>query len=275
MTDISRLAWRDGQPYSETFDDVYFSRDSGLEETRHVFLLNNQLPQRFAAMLPHQVFTIGETGFGTGLNFLCAWQCFRQHAQQDAHLHFVSVEKYPLSLADLNQALALWPELTDLSEQLCAKYTELPTGWHRLIFDGGRVSLTLIIDDALTALPQLDAQVDAWFLDGFSPSKNPDMWSETLFSAMALHSAPGASLATFTSAGFVRRALQAAGFTVEKTAGFGSKREMTRGHFDKPSTNAPWQAPCIVLGRSSSGVVAVWSGTCVLSVLLPSSPATS
>lgn len=261
MTHTTKLAWQDGQPFSETFGDVYFSRDSGLEETRHVFLKNNQLPQRFSAMQPGQLLTIGETGFGTGLNFLCAWQCFRQSAPPLARLHFVSVEKYPLSPADLIQALALWPELSEFTSQLCAQYSALPQGWHRFSFDQGRVSLTLIIGDALTEIPRLDASVDAWFLDGFSPSKNPDMWSDTLFHAMAAHSAPGASFATFTCAGFVRRGLKAAGFQVEKTAGFGSKREMSRGSLLTPAQEAAWQAPWYARpGQKQAGRSAVVIG---------------
>jgi tRNA 5-methylaminomethyl-2-thiouridine biosynthesis bifunctional protein len=268
MTQTVKLAWQDGQPFSETFGDVYFSRDSGLEETRHVFLQNNQLPQRFAALAANQVFTIGETGFGTGLNFLCAWQCFREHAPAAARLNFVSVEKYPLQPDDLCRALALWPELTELTSQLCQQYTPLPAGSHRFHFDAGRISLTLIIGDALDALPLMDARIDAWFLDGFSPSKNPDMWSPALFNAMAGLSAPGA---TFTCAGFVRRGLKAAGFEVTKTAGFGSKREMSRGTLATAAARAwtaPWYARpavtakqrcALVLGGGLAGASAAYS----------------
>jgi tRNA 5-methylaminomethyl-2-thiouridine biosynthesis bifunctional protein len=271
MTQNAKLAWQNGQPFSEAFGDVYFSRDSGLEETRHVFLQNNQLPQRFASLTANQLLTIGETGFGTGLNFLCAWQCFRQQASAGARLHFVSVEKYPLLPQDLQQALALWPELAELSAQLCAQYSALPPGWHRFHFDGGRITLTLIIGDALEVLPRMDMRVDAWFLDGFSPAKNPDMWSDDLFQAMASRSAQGATFSTFTCAGFVRRGLKAAGFQVEKTPGFGSKREMSRGVLlgeAQQKWSPPWytrpaaiasQRSALVIGGGLAGASAAYS----------------
>jgi tRNA 5-methylaminomethyl-2-thiouridine biosynthesis bifunctional protein len=272
MTRHTKLVWQDGQPFSAEFGDVYFSRDSGLEETRHVFIDNNRLPERFAALKPGEVFTIGETGFGTGLNFLCAWQCFVRHAPEGARLSFVSVEKFPLDEDDLERALALWPELEAEAAELRAQYRRPPTGWHRFLFDGGRVALTLIIGDAAESLSDCDAGVDAWFLDGFSPALNPDMWTQPLFDAMAARSAPGASFATFTCAGFVRRGLQAAGFRVEKTAGYGSKREMSRGECLPRETPAPWQAPwfartsaptgprqAIVIGGGVAGAASAWS----------------
>ncbi|SUX55980.1 tRNA 5-methylaminomethyl-2-thiouridine biosynthesis bifunctional protein MnmC [Chromobacterium vaccinii] len=201
---------------SAVFGDVYFSRASGLEETRHVFLRHNRLEERFAALRPSGSFTIAETGFGTGLNFLCAWQCFDACAPAGARLHFVSAEKFPLMPADLAQALALWPELSAFATPLLAQYDVLTPGWHRFVLAGGRVTLTLMIGDVLDVLPQLDARVDAWFLDGFAPSKNPDMWQQPLFQQMARLSSPGASFATFTSAGAVRRGLAEAGFEVKK-----------------------------------------------------------
>jgi tRNA 5-methylaminomethyl-2-thiouridine biosynthesis bifunctional protein len=273
MTPQHKLAWQDGQPFSTEFGDVYFSRDSGLEETRHVFIANNSLPERFAALAPEGLFTIGETGFGTGLNFLCTWQSFVRHAPAGARLSFVSVEKFPLDESDLAQALALWPELEREAAELCTAYRRPTSGWHRLVFEGGRISLTLIIGDAMESLPQCDARIDAWFLDGFSPARNPQMWDQALFDSMARLSAPGATFATFTSAGFVRRGLQAAGFDVEKTAGYGSKREMCRGRLtaDAPSAVA-WQAPwfarpapsqrprqAVVIGGGVAGAATAWS----------------
>ena len=270
---MQNISWQDGQPFSDTFGDVYFSRDSGLEETWHVFLRQNQLPERFAALAAHQHFTIGETGFGTGLNFLCAWQCFQQYAPVGARLHYISVEKFPLTPRDLTQALALWPELAPLAQVFCAQYCALPNGWHRMLFDQGRIVLTLIIGDAVESLEALDAYVDAWFLDGFSPAKNPEMWNPRLFNAMALHSEPGATLATFTSAGFVRRGLQDAGFQVERVPGFGSKRQMSRGVLPTPVSERPWSAPwfakpstaprqektAIVIGGGISGAASAYS----------------
>ncbi|MBI3144109.1 MAG: bifunctional tRNA (5-methylaminomethyl-2-thiouridine)(34)-methyltransferase MnmD/FAD-dependent 5-carboxymethylaminomethyl-2-thiouridine(34) oxidoreductase MnmC [Pseudogulbenkiania sp.] len=245
MTHHAQLDWQDGQPFSRAFGDVYFSRASGLEETRHVFLHHNELAKRFAALPEHGQFSIGETGFGTGLNFLCAWQCFETHAPASARLHFVSTEKFPLAPDDLRQALALWPELAPYSGELLAQYDTLTPGWQRFVLRGGRVTLTLLIGDALETLPELDARIDAWFLDGFAPAKNPDMWQPVLFEQMARLSSPGATFATFTSAGVVRRGLSAAGFAVEKVPGYGHKREMCCGRLERtpePGWQAPWFA---------------------------------
>lgn len=226
----SHVIWQDGQPYSAEYGDIYFSSDSGLEETCHVFLQHNRLQERWQALsVPH--FTIAETGFGTGLNFLCAWELWRKTAPKDARLHFVSVERYPLTAAELQQALALWPQLAALSGALLQQYRMLAPGWHRLEFDQGHVCLTLIIGDALTCLSQVRAGIDAWFLDGFAPARNPEMWQPALFTEMARLSHEGATFATFTSAGVVKRGLQQAGFEVRKTAGFGRKREMLCGEF--------------------------------------------
>ncbi|NVZ83633.1 bifunctional tRNA (5-methylaminomethyl-2-thiouridine)(34)-methyltransferase MnmD/FAD-dependent 5-carboxymethylaminomethyl-2-thiouridine(34) oxidoreductase MnmC [Pseudomonas yamanorum] len=228
----AQLDWDDqGRPHSRVFDDVYFSDQSGLEETRYVFLQQNRLQERFAALPAGGRLVIGETGFGTGLNFLCAWQLFEQHAVPDARLHFVSVEKYPLSHADLQRALALWPELAPFAEQLLAQYVAIHQGFQRLILDNGRVTLTLLIGDALEQLPQLDAQIDAWFLDGFAPAKNPDMWTAELFAELARLAAPGSTISTFTSTGWVRRLINAAGFKMKRTPGIGHKWEILRGEF--------------------------------------------
>ncbi|MDY4300307.1 bifunctional tRNA (5-methylaminomethyl-2-thiouridine)(34)-methyltransferase MnmD/FAD-dependent 5-carboxymethylaminomethyl-2-thiouridine(34) oxidoreductase MnmC [Pseudomonas salmasensis] len=246
----AQLDWDDqGRPHSRVFDDVYFSDQSGLEETRYVFLEQNRLQERFAALPAGGRLVIGETGFGTGLNFLCAWQLFEQQAVAGARLHFVSVEKYPLSHADLQRALALWPELQPLAEQLLAQYIAIHQGFQRLVLGNGRVTLTLLIGDALEQLPQLDAQVDAWFLDGFAPAKNPDMWTAELFAQLARLAAPGSTISTFTSTGWVRRLINAAGFKMKRTPGIGHKWEILRGEFlgwpeDTPrrAATAPWFA---------------------------------
>ena len=247
MSDLphAQLDWNDqGQPLSRQFGDVYFSRDDGLGETRHVFLAGNDLPARFAALPAGSRLVIGETGFGTGLNFLCAWQLFDQLAPADACLHFVSVEKYPLTAADLQRALALWPELAPWSGQLLEQYRAIHPGFQRLVLDGGRVVLTLLIGDALQMLPQLDARIDVWFLDGFAPDKNPQMWTPPLFQELARLSAPGASLATFTSKGTVRRDLIEAGFAMRRAPGYGKKWEILCGRFEghAPAAEKPWHA---------------------------------
>ena len=243
----SSLHWDEqGQPLSASFGDVYFSRHDGLAETRHVFLEANQLPERFAALAPvhgqpEPIFTIAETGFGTGLNFLAAWQLWRQVAPVGVRLQFISVEKYPLGREDIKRALSLWPELGDLPQALLAQYPDyLGPGVYRMHF--GSVSLTLIIDDAVAAFEQCltstDARwrsprfrADAWFLDGFAPSKNPEMWREELFAVMAELSGPATTAATFSSAGIVKRGLKAAGFAIVKVPGYGRKREMLRAQW--------------------------------------------
>ncbi len=260
----AQLDWDDqGRPHSRVFDDVYFSDKSGLEETRYVFLEQNRLQERFAALPEAGRLVIGETGFGTGLNFLCAWQLFEQHAVAGARLHFVSVEKYPLSHADLQRALALWPELQLFAEQLLKQYIAIHQGFQRLVLDNGRVTLTLLIGDALEQLPQLDAQVDAWFLDGFAPAKNPDMWTAELFAELARLAAPGSTISTFTSTGWVRRLINAAGFKMKRTPGIGHKWEILRGAFlgwpegtTPPPNPKPWFArPAPVRGERKALVI--------------------
>lgn len=242
------LIWRDGQPYSSHYQDIYFATDAlnpqqGLAETRYVFLQHNQLAERWRK-LNTASFTIAETGFGTGLNFLCACQLWLSAAAQTvfdgtpARLHFISTEKHPLSLADMQRVHALWPDLAAESQALLAKYQVLPPGFHRLHLLNGSITLTLLIGDVLATLPQLNTKVDAWFLDGFAPAKNPDMWQAPLFTHMARLSNTNATFATFTSAGLVKRSLAAAGFTVHKATGYGRKREMLYGTLsNQASTN--------------------------------------
>lgn len=258
MPDISsaQIDWdENGQPSSRTYGDVYFSRASGIEETHHVFIDGNHLPARFAALPAGGRLCIGETGFGTGLNFLCAWQQFEASAPPDARLHFVSTEKFPVALDDLRRAYALWPELAHLSAQVLTQYVAINPGFQRFIFAEGRVVLTLLVGDVLDTLPELDARIDAWFLDGFSPAKNPEMWNDALYAQLARLSAPGTTLATFTSAGFVRRGLTAAGFAIRRTPGFGKKWEMSQGLFsgaEQPS-GKPWYTRPTRRSFSSAG----------------------
>ncbi|BCK87922.1 tRNA 5-methylaminomethyl-2-thiouridine biosynthesis bifunctional protein MnmC [Sideroxyarcus emersonii] len=251
------LDWKDGLPYSVRYGDVYFSADSGLGETRHVFLQGNGLEERFAALPAGANFCIGETGFGTGLNFLCAWQLFEQTAAQGASLDFFSVEKFPLHDGELRAALALWPELQVQAEQLLARWHRRVPGWNRWSFAGGRVRLTLAIEDAAQALPQLQPGcVDAWFLDGFSPARNPDMWNEAVLSGVARASCAGATLATYTSAGWVRRGLQQAGYKMERVPGFGRKREMMRGGMPGAGKARTTPASALVIGGGLAGCAA-------------------
>ena len=242
----AELDWdENGLPQSRLYGDVYFSRASGLAETEHVFLVQNDLARRFAALQAGERLVVGETGFGTGLNFLCAWQLFERTADPQARLYFVSVEKHPLTCDDMQRALSLWPELRAQTEQLLSQYVALHPGYQRVVLAGGRVILTLLIGDVADCLPNLDARVDAWFLDGFAPAKNPQMWQPALFAELARLSAPGATLGTFTSAGFVRRGLMEAGFDMQRVPGHGHKREILRGRFlatNTPATDKPWFA---------------------------------
>lgn len=263
--EIGKAALRleDTTPYSEAFEDIYYSSENGLAESRHVFLNGNALQRRWA---DRRHFVIGETGFGTGLNFLATWQCWRQTAPDDAVLHFVSAERYPLDRETIRHALTRFPELLPLVEQLLAHYPYRLPGFHRIKLEGGRVRLTLLFGDAVEAYGRFHGTVDAWFLDGFAPSRNERMWTPTLFEQVAAHSAPGATLATFTAAGHVRRALEAAGFSVRKLPGFGGKREMIAARIATPSSeisSTPWFDPppstvgteshCVVIGAGIAG----------------------
>ncbi len=231
----ARLDWSQGQPASADFGDIYFSSSGGDAETRHVFLDGNQLAERFAALAPAQPFTLLETGFGTGLNWLCT-QALRRETGHKGWLHYVSIEKHPLQREDLQRAQDCWPAFATFAHALQAAYPALTPGFHRLLFPQWQSTLTLVFADVQDALPRLAAHADAWFLDGFAPSRNPAMWTPALYAQMARLSKPGASFATFTAAGAVRRGLEAAGFSVRKTAGFGKKREMLRGEFAGAST---------------------------------------
>lgn len=232
------LSWNEqGTPVSEQFGDIYFSNEDGLEETHYVFLKGNGFPERFA-LHPRDNCVFAETGFGTGLNFLTLWRDFAQFRQLHPaaklqRLHYISFEKYPLQVADLAAAHQRWPELACFAEQLRAQWPLPLAGCHRILLAEGAITLDLWFGDVNTLLPQLDSslnnQVDAWFLDGFAPAKNPDMWNDVLFNAMARMARPGGTFATFTAAGFVRRGLQQAGFDVAKIKGFGQKREMLTG----------------------------------------------
>jgi tRNA 5-methylaminomethyl-2-thiouridine biosynthesis bifunctional protein len=238
--DAGDITWRDGDvPFSPHFGDVYYNPKDGLAETRYVFLEGNNLPVAWQA---RDSFTIGETGFGTGLNFLAAWHCWAQDANRSKHLHFVSVEKYPLSRDDMIRAHQSWPELTAFSTQLGDVWpheTMLP-GVHRFILGKGKISLTLLIGDAIECWSAYSGPVDCWFLDGFAPSRNPDMWHPSLFAALAAASSPaGATLATFTAARIARDGMEHAGFEVRKRKGFAYKRDMITAALPAQSLEDP------------------------------------
>lgn len=218
------------QPYSIDFNDVYFNSDNGLQETEYVFIAHNHIKLRFSAPNLSR-FTIIETGFGTGLNFLAISALWLELAPKNAVLHYIGIEKYPLSLPDLTRAHAIWPQFSAVSGELVKLYSSLKSGTNLFSMAAGRIQLVLQANDVMLALPAISQKADAWLLDGFAPAKNADMWSGEVLAHIARLSKPNTTFATFTSAGTVRRGLQTAGFTVEKHKGFGKKREMLSGIF--------------------------------------------
>jgi tRNA 5-methylaminomethyl-2-thiouridine biosynthesis bifunctional protein len=219
----ARLDWHDGTPFACDYGDSYFMLGRGREESRAVFIEGNDLPARFAALPSEAVFVIGETGFGTGLNCLLAANSFLERAPRDATLQLYSAEFHPLTRQDLATALALWPELGALGKALLEAWPPPAPGFHRIRL-APRIELTLMFGDAALLWPQGPESVDAWFLDGFAPARNPQLWTAELLGTLARHSRPGATAATFTAAGQVRRDLAEVGFQVERRPGFGGKR---------------------------------------------------
>ncbi len=247
----------DGTPFSREFADVYYSRDDGCAEARHVFLQHNALEARWRALPDRRdcVFVINETGFGTGLNFLLAWELWERVAPANARLVFRSLEAFPLSRTALRRANARWPELAPFADELAAAWPPLLEGLHTLDLADGRVRLQLHIGDVMHALaeyganlhPELATAADAWFLDGFAPARNPAMWTPQVMRLIAALSHSGTTLATFTAAGAVRRELQQLGFSVERVAGHGRKREMLSARFSantdrqqETASETPW-----------------------------------
>ncbi|MGB1222301.1 MAG: tRNA (5-methylaminomethyl-2-thiouridine)(34)-methyltransferase MnmD, partial [Alcanivoracaceae bacterium] len=200
----AEVTWQADTPVSVLHDDPYFSLAGGAEETRHVFLSGNDLQRRFSALHPGDRFTVAETGFGTGLNFLETLALFDQCAPAGARLHFLSTELQPLSLADLKRAHRAWPEHGARCHQLQAQWPAATPGWHTLWFGRDRVTLTLLYGDTTDQLRLLDGRVDAWFLDGFSPSRNDSMWQPELYQQMARLSHAHTTAATYSAAGHVR-----------------------------------------------------------------------
>ena len=236
--------------HSTRFDDIYFSAEDGLAEARHVFIDGNDLPHRFAA-LGDGDFTIGELGFGTGLNFLATWQAFEENSQNPSgHLHFLSVEGFPLPTDDFTRAMQAiarrWPILAEKAEHLQSLYPPHAPGLHILPV-APNISLHLWFAPVDIALGQMDGPMDAWFFDGFSPAKNPEMWTQHIFHAAACLSQKHTSLATFSAAGHIRDKLEAAGFAWKKTKGFGRKKHMLQAVLSQsppPLQNKqPWFAP--------------------------------
>lgn len=220
------IEWHEGDmPYSRAFGDHFYSRADGRAECNHVFLNGNGLPARWQE---NPRFTIAELGFGTGLNFCETWRQWHAQRPDDGRLLFVSFEKFPLRGREIGRALDAWPELAEFRAQLTGRWSDGTSGFVRIDFND-HTALELHLGDARPCLAQWKDRADAWFLDGFAPARNPDMWSAELMRAVFAHTAPGGSFATYTAAGWVRRNLEAAGFSVRKQEGYAGKRDMTVG----------------------------------------------
>lgn len=282
LIETADIEWRDGLPYSSQFGDIYFSKDAGILETEYVFIDGNNLPTRWSRLpkrAPSQ-FVIAEMGFGTGLNFLVTWQAWRKWAPKNARLHYISCEKHPLSKENLARCIALWPSLSHEGNSLLELYPVLTPGMHHLEFEEQGLSLTLLLGDATKMYQDLvicgDAvleselrqwSVDAWFLDGFAPSKNHEMWQDNLFQIIALLSKQNTTLSTYSAASVVKTNLSKHGFDVHKTKGFGQKRHMLKAcfngvHHSLKQRETPWfisrpesvaEKKVIVLGAGLSG----------------------
>jgi len=245
----ARLSFQEGTPYSAAFGDVYHSAAGGPEQARHVFLAGNSLPGRWAG---RERFVILETGFGFGLNFLATWQAWRRDPARCRRLHYVAIEKHPFSLQDLRTLHERYPEFEIEAAELHSRWPMLVPGGHRLELEG--VVLTLFFSDVKVAR-DLRLAADAFYLDGFAPARNPDMWSPQILRSLSRLAAPGATAATWSVAAPVRAALEATGFAVEKRAGFGHKREMLVATHTRPGTeiSAAKNKKAAVIGAGIAG----------------------
>lgn len=256
----ARLQWADdGSLRSLDYDDVYFQSGKGFAESHYVFLEQNNLPERFKAP-PENNFRIAELGFGSGLNFLLTAQLWARTAPPAARLTYVSIEKHPIMSIDLQKIYTFWPELAAQTTPLLEQYPPLVEGFHHLHFIKDRIQLILLFGDVAEVLPELSGTFDAWYLDGFSPAKNPDMWAESLLPKISARTRPQGTLTTFSAVGDVRRGLKAAGFNVKKIDGYGTKWNMTVAHMPE----APYKAlhpvkNIAVLGAGLAGASAAYA----------------
>lgn len=221
---LPQIDMRDGVPYATQFADSYYNADDGLAETRHIFLDGNELPARMKAT---SHLTIGETGFGTGLNLLVVMDEMQNHPH--CQIDYVSFEAQPMDAVMMAAAHAAFPQLAGLANQLRQALPPRWPGYHLVVLCGGRLTLHLHYGDMGAILPTMDIAVDYWFLDGFAPARNPSAWTADILSEIGRLTAIRGSFSTFTAAGDVRRGLTAAGFAVEKSPGYGRKRDMIRG----------------------------------------------
>ena len=246
-----KLVWTEaGEPRSGRYGDVYFSAEDGLAETRAVFLAGCGLPEAWAG---RKDFTVAELGFGSGLNIAALLDLWRRHRPEGGRLHIFSIEGYPLSRDEARRALAAWPEIEEATAALIDRWPAATPGFHRIDLPEFHATLDLAVGEAEWALDQWTGRADAWFLDGFAPSVNPDMWSEAVFDGIAARSAPDARVATFTVAGVVRRGLSERGFAVEKRPGHGRKRERLEARREGAAMPPASPPSVIVIGAGIAG----------------------
>ena len=263
----ARIRWDGQQPYAEAYADIYHAAD-GVAEVQRVFVQPNHLPERFRQLAPGSCITIGETGFGSALNFAVVTELFLRLAPADCRLHFISTEKHPFSGDDMRDCASrrsrAFPELAEIYQALAAVYPALIPGWHRRHLSAGRIQLSLYFGDARQGLTQVAPDqsggqrcpVDAWLLDGFAPDRNPALWSAALYRALAALSAPGTRIATFTAAGHVRRGLEAVGFAMQRVDQRPFKRHSSAGEFraaPHPASSRGRPDQVVIAGAGLSG----------------------
>ncbi len=248
----AQLDFKEGVPFSTRYRDIYHSGEGGLGQARHVFLQGCKLPGDWHG---RERYVVLETGFGTGLNFLATWDAWRADPARPARLHYLSAEKHPFRVDDLARLHVRWPELAGLSRELLAHWPTLTPGFHRIALEGGRVQLTLMLGDANDCLPEVEAGVDAFYLDGFAPDCNADLWQPSLYYTLARLARPGAAAATYTVVGAVREGLARAGFVCEKRKGFGSKRHCLAARYEGETRRVDASPPrqVVVVGAGVAG----------------------
>ena len=232
----------DDSVLSNNFNDIYFQPNNGLEEKKYVFLDGNNLPQNWKKK---SVFTIAETGFGIGLNFLSTLKLWHETHEKNQQLHYISCELFPFDIQQLDDILSPIETLKPFTKIFLEKYPQVKTyGFHRIRFEEFNCTLMLIFGDCVDAFENMDAKIDAWFLDGFAPSKNPQMWSERLFKRISELSQQGTTLSTYSVAANLKKQLTENGFVIQKKKGFGKKREMLTATFQAEQTEIfekqPW-----------------------------------
>ncbi len=263
----AEIEWRENQPYSPEYDDIYYSREGGRSESEYVFVNQNHLQERCKLV---DQFVIAETGFGMGLNFVLTLKAWSESANKNSTLHYIGIEKHPVSPDDIFRLSELFPDLSGYFEELLLIYPLPVEGVHVRTLLGGRVYLHLQFMDVVDALKHQHFNVDAWYLDGFGPAKNSGLWSEQVFKCIAQNSKTGATLSTYTCAGAVRRGLTSAGFDVKKVKGYGRKREMIFAVAAKPcsvSSKSPWydvqpseikNKTITIIGAGLAGLSVAW-----------------